>query len=328
MKQETISYRTRTAIILLTLLMHVLLLMLLWIQPHQMFINTELAQKLNQISQKTANYQSPNQPDWATIHPQQSTSGAPVILVPTDADAVAEKSHGAQKPVAQELTKPSLTDASQKKESPSADEKVLTAKSFASALPTTAIPIKQKNAAAYDPNYIPASLFKKKPLVEKNADPNSRSARVKKIDLPQLASEFTSHIAGTTSYRGPTMQGNASNAKITEDQLKFGQFVGKMLQSIKATWKAHHTECPPSAPRTVSLHLILTLNAKGTVTDVTFIRSTGSGAVDAFIKKVLTNASSCMPTIPASFGTDTWQLECFGELNPYIGPEHITLMKR
>ncbi len=338
MKQESIYVRPRSSrlilIILLTLLIHFLLLLVLIIPYTPLCINKELAQKLEQLHHKI-HQQDPEQP-WVTVNPQVSQGGAPVYLIDDDHDEDDTPDTTAkQTPPPDAATPPADTQQAIETDVVIPDNIQETAATDDTA-PT--IPIAQKQNRPYDPNYIPASLFKqplaahgkKKTMTAKPTGPKKQP-----LTMTQLVKDFDTHLhqeehTTQTSSLSLSMIGQATNnAKLTERQLKEGRFMEKLASCIIAAWRVHAAECPLSAPQVVALHLELVIERSGALTTITILKSSGLRSVDQFITRIMESAGKSFPPLPAFLITNAYHIRCYLDgINPRQGPYRLVASQR
>src|ERR1700722_19341601 len=169
-------------VILLTILIHFLIFLFLFVPLRMLFINPVLEQKLDEIHHKLHPPPPPEaQTPWVSVAPAQ---GAPVLMV-DDADIP----HTAARD----------TDTQEPPDAPEPQEKVAkeVARPQGNQMPEaqeSAVEIAQERP---DPNYIPPSLFKHKPVAQapmtdvpdEQPTPTSRMPR-KKMTLAKLADGF------------------------------------------------------------------------------------------------------------------------------------------
>jgi TonB family protein len=319
------------------LLIHALFLLLLTVQPHAIFLNTALTQKLAQLEKKHPQLMPPPQQQphtaWATVHQAPMPAGAPVVLVEENDPAPQTPTPIAQKQIPQSTAlTPQITQTREQPQDEPVPE-IVQEKPIAADDSVVALPkkIEKPNVTTYDPDYIPQSLFARKAVSDHTSVQDTKAPpaapRKKQIDLATIASDFKSHGPATTRYTGPSMIGS-DTAKLTQQQLRESQFSGKIIKTILASWRAHTAECPATAPRKISMRLMLIIQKNGSVTDVTLLQSTGNKAVDDYIIHIMKDTSTSMPPLPGWLNSDTYPVEFFGELDPRAGPARITLIQR
>lgn len=346
MKQTPSHVRSRSLVILLTIVIHLLLLLLLVIPHTPLFINQELAQKLEQLHHKI--HQTDPQTPWVTVHPNASNGGAPVILV--DDDKSDNRPHSKTPDTkAQNDTSQSPQETKQTIET---DVEIPDAPSEPTPehdMPAT-IPIPHKKVPPYDPNYVPQSLFRQgethtadspkttqhtaRPSVFAKASSDA-GAKKQPLTMTQLAHDFDTHMYqeqhnAQTSTLSLSMIGQASSsAKMTERQLKEGRYMEKIANCIVAAWKADAHKCPISAPATIVIHLDLVIESNGSVGNVSVLTSSGIHTVDQFVIGIMRSAGTSLPPLPSFLSTNVYHIRCYLDgIDPRRGPYRLVATRQ
>ena len=337
MKHESIATQPRSSrsiIAILTILIHLLFLLLLIIPYTPLCINKELEQKLEQLHQKI-HKQDPQDP-WVTVNPAVSNAGAPVILVDDD-DQPQNAPHSNKPDTTTQSKEPN--DTKQAKETQEAIETDVDIpqefpESRADDDQPTTTPQPKKQAQKYDPNYVPASLFKKDPATKAHSAKTAthkkpRTAKKQPLTITQLVDDFDKHMHQDehntqTSSLSLSMMGQASNnAKMTERQLKEGRFMEKLAHCIIAAWRAHAKECP-LAPETIAIHIELVIATNGSITNVSILKSSRLRAVDQFVTRIMHSAGKSFPPLPSFLATNAYHIRCYLDgINPRQGPYRL-----
>jgi outer membrane biosynthesis protein TonB len=340
MKQPSIYFQSRSSrlliIIILTILIHLLLVLLLILPHTSLFINTELEHKLEQLHQKIQQH-DPQDP-WVTVNPQQSRGGAPVILVDDDDQAPTgghrtktDPAHHDPPKEADETEKALETDVEVPEKTPLENQEL-----------DSPIPLQtaKRHARPYDPQYVPASLFKNEGAPKPNqSQPSSakkqKATKKQPLSITQLVRDFDTHLQ-QEEHKTPisslslSMIGQeANNAKMTERQLKEGRYMEKLAGCIIAAWKAHAQECPFNAPETMALHLEFVIVTSGAITAITILKSSGLRTVDQFVTRIMENAGRSFPPLPSFLSTNAYHIRCYLDgINPRQGPYRLVASQR
>lgn len=316
------SRRTIILICLIVILLHILLfvgLFLLQLQ-HDFAMPTIRLEDLlkNQQSTQTPQTTSEEQKkesetlkeekkeEWASLRPQASSFGAPVIMYdePDDADLPQiEDAQQADDPDYHEQA----TDKDTSQEPETVEEK-----------PVTQTPT-EKQAPDSLSTSIEQLIEKISPehqTVTQNTPPESpkptrqpvRKKRVRRRKRPQRGqpgknitlADITQGFLEQWKNKGPNlvrMYGN-DNAAPTEEQIRYERYAARILWCLQNAWNIKLSELPRHVAVESDLQICMVINKQGKLDTVTVMRSCGHTEVDKFIVGTIHYASSSFPPLP------------------------------
>jgi len=234
--------------------------------------------------------------DWATLHGPASQLQPKIILLDNDALDKVPQPNQKTTPVMQK-SKTMLYDATaQATTSPSKKEPLITKASTQSPAHT--------NQPSAEPIVPPAPA---KP----------------KLTLADLAKGFIRHTESKGNF-SISMQGTG-RAQATQDQLRIGRYLQKIIWAIQNAWNINKSSYPFSEPMIVSINFILYIQKNGTL--ATAIReSTGSRLADQFIMSIIKDASDSCPPIPNYLRMELISIRCnWPHINLEQGPTNLII---
>lgn len=306
-------------VILFTIFIHFLIFLFLFVPLRVLFINPVLEKKLDEIHHKLHPQPPvPPQTPWVNVNPPQ---GAPVMMV--DADDTDDEPLDAARVPPVNTAAASISQESEMQEASPQEESTIQYTPEPEAVIANPSP---------DPDYIPPSLFKPKPVAQASrADipdiPAPAPMQKKRMTLAKLADGFITDQteARTVSSLSLTMLGAQSNSvKMTEQQLKEGRFLEKIAHALISAWHAQAATCPIHAPPAVDIHLQFIITAQGEIKDVSITKSSNILIVDTFITKVIRSAGTGMPPIPTFLRASEYPVRLILDgINPHRGPQRL-----
>lgn len=340
-----LSKKTKVAIILLVLLIHLFLLLPFVIMDFTFLPQSPLEKKVQELHKKVHKLEEQEPEEWAALKSHATQMSAPVILVddsnakkdeekneeePDDltpsepeAEELLPEKQPDQKTLDKETLRPTSIDIPekenthpvvQKEEKKTAEmqeikpqQTQVAQQTLIEKKPTPQAPSVAKAMAGRPP--------KPRPKIPAVAQPRQKQPTTKpaqqqrqKISLAQLAQGFTDHMKHEGDYT-ISMSGH-DNAKATESQLKIGRFLQRIIGSVQNAWRVNTSRYPLSHAVIVSIHFTIVINKNGTLNKVGIDKSSGNQLIDNYIKLIVQDASLAFPSIPDYMSHDICSIRC------------------
>lgn len=161
----------------------------------------------------------------------------------------------------------------------------------------------------------PAHQFSRTARANRSTQPNKNSVPTNipqiqkpKLTFAQLVKGFTEHLKTEGEYT-IAMQGN-SDTKATEQQLRVGRFLQKIIQCLQTAWKVNRIRYPLNHRVFANVAFRIVINKNGSLDNLIIHRTSGRQIIDKFIFDVIKDASKSFPSIPHYLKQDVCVITC------------------
>jgi TonB family protein len=314
------SIRTIIVICLIVILLHLLLflgLFLLQLQ-HEFSMPTIRMEDLLKYQQTPPTAQTPSEQqkkedenrteekkeEWASLRPQASSFGAPVIMYDEPDDADLPQIEGAQQADDPDYSQNTTDHDSAEPESAPEEKPQAPTQAEQQAPESISTSLEQliekitpehqaaaQNTSTDKPK--PKPVRKRRPRRRKRPQ-NAQSG--KNITLADITQGFLEQWKN----KGPNlvrMHGN-DNAAPTEEQIRYERYAARILWCLQNAWNIKLSELPRHVAVESELQICMVIDKNGKLENVSVMRSCGHSEVDRFIVGTIQYASSSFPPLP------------------------------
>ncbi len=147
-----------------------------------------------------------------------------------------------------------------------------------------------------------------------------------KLTFAQLVKGFTEHLKTEGEYT-LSMEGKSS-AKATEQQLRVGRFLQKIIQCVQTAWKVNRNRYPLNHRVIATIVVRVVINKDGSLGNLIIQQTTGRQILDTYILNILKDASKSFPPIPHYLNQEVCVITCNWEKIPLPeGPISYTITR-
>jgi len=247
--------------------------------------------------------------EWASLRPQASSFGAPVILYDEPDDGDLPQIESAQEAIEPDYQGPAaneqLAEQELTQEEDLAPEEKTSEPEQTPLIEPLSKSIEQliEKISPETLNAIQEQTPSAKPARQTNRTKRTRRrkrAQKKQAGKNITLADITQGFLEQWKNKGPNlvrMYGN-DNAAPTDEQIRYERYAARILWCLQNAWKIKLSELPRHAAVESELQICMVINKQGKLENVTVVRSCGHSEIDRFIVGTIQYAGSSFPPLP------------------------------